>query len=193
MGVFEFRVCDIDADPSKDATQSCLDSHLLKTAQGLTDYPIQPSFTTVVVNVTLPADLVCKHCVFQWKYRTGNSWGTSNGRSCLGCGKENEEFYGCSDIAIVSSTESTAQGLLTPSDSIVTIPTTANEVIKEAATPPRKCKSAIVFSQSFDLTSIMEQYCQKICPNDCPEDRIEDNEILYSGCVNSCKKLCACE
>ena len=115
MGVFEFRVCSIDNDPSSDATQSCLDLNVLKVSQTSTEYPIQATYAKVHVNVTLPADLVCKHCVFQWKYRTGNSWGVGiTGRSCLGCGRENEEFYGCSDIAIVAS-ESAIVNPSTPS------------------------------------------------------------------------------
>ncbi len=196
MGVFEFRVCSIDNDPNQDATQSCLNLNVLKTANGQVEYQIERSFTTVNINVTLPPDLVCKHCVFQWKYRTGNSWGVSpSGKACLGCGKENEEFYGCADIAIVSSAESTVNPPLTsPSTSSITIPSTTQEVAIQSTTikSSRKCTSVIIFSQSFDLSSIMEQYCQTVCPSDCIWDKIDGNEILYNGCINSCKKLCEC-
>jgi len=196
LGVFEFRVCSIDNDPSKDATQSCLNLNVLKTADGQIDYQIQPSFTTVNVNVTLPPDLVCKHCVFQWKYRTGNSWGVSNGKACLGCGKENEEFYGCADIAIVSSMKSIDNSPLPSSSTTsITTPITTNVVATQSTTTKssRSCTSVIVFSQSFDLSSIMEQYCQTVCSNNCAWDKIDGNEILYNGCVDSCKILCQCD
>ncbi len=187
MGIFEFRVCSIDQDPSADATQSCLDLNILPVDNGLTQYSIDRTFTTVNVNVTLPPDLVCKHCVFQWKYRTGNSWGVTNGRGCLGCGRENEEFYGCSDIAIVSSVESIVDPTITNATTL------AKEAINQAKTVSRKCTSTIVFSQSFNLFNIMDQYCQVVCPSNCASDKLIGNEKLYNGCVDSCNKLCACQ
>ena len=39
--------------------------------------------------------------VFQWRYRTGNNWGICpDGSSQLGCGPQ-EEFRGCSDVAVI--------------------------------------------------------------------------------------------
>jgi hypothetical protein len=182
LGIFEFRVCSIDNDPSQDATQSCLNLNVLQVTNTSTQYPIQASYTTVHINVTLPANLVCKHCVFQWKYRTGNSWGvSSSGKGCLGCGRENEEFYGCSDIAIVNS----------PIQS--NTDTVSRQVMAAISPSLRKCTSAVVFSQSYDLTNIMQQYCQRICSNNCASDKIDGSEILYNGCVKSCKVLCACQ
>jgi hypothetical protein len=58
---------------------------------------------------------------------------------------------------------------------------------------PRKCTSAVTFSQSFDIGAIVEQYCQAVCPNNCFPDKINGNEVIYNGCVNSCAKLCACQ
>src|SRR6202021_2193917 len=107
---------------------------------GSTKYDIDSTFSTIHVNVTLPANLTCKHCVFQWKYITGNSWGTSSGKACVGCGNKNEEFYGCSDIAIRNKNEP----IIDP-----TITTT------EAIDIQRKCVSAITFSRSFDLTALL--------------------------------------
>jgi hypothetical protein len=217
MGTFEFRVCSIDADPTKEATQGCLDLNVLKLEGDLTQYKVLRSFTAVHLNVTLPPDLVCKHCVFQWKYKTGNSWGTANGKSCLGCGRVNEEFYGCSDIAINSQVEAIVDAAVpgTAVTNTTVIPVnqpqeaaatnTSDILVDESTTTstsaipvtkstraPRKCTSAVVFSQSFDISSIMEQYCQTICPNECAEDKEIGNEMLYLGCVNSCNKLCAC-
>jgi len=43
--------------------------------------------------------------VFQWRYTTGNNWGTdpTTGQSGIGMGIENETFMGCSDISIVAN------------------------------------------------------------------------------------------
>ncbi|CAF1071535.1 unnamed protein product [Rotaria sp. Silwood1] len=62
----------------------------------------------ITVRVQLPADVSCNHCVFQWKYTAGNSWGTDpiTGEQGLGKGTENETFMGCADIKIGGSTES---------------------------------------------------------------------------------------
>ena len=179
MGRFEFRVCSIDNDAGKDATQGCLDLNILKFPDGLRERKIEGTDMTVQVEVTLPPKLVCKHCVFQWKYITGNNWGTSaDGQSCLGCGRENEEFYGCSDIAIVRKTK---RSLITKREPI------------KPVTSVRKCTSANTFSQSLDISATMEEYCQNVCSNNCAADKINGNEVLYNGCIDSCDKLCVCE
>ena len=50
----------------------------------------------------LPADLTCEHCVIQWHYHTANSWACDDTGCGLGYG-EQEEFYGCADIAITNT------------------------------------------------------------------------------------------
>ncbi|CAF3871130.1 unnamed protein product [Rotaria sp. Silwood1] len=191
LGIFEFRVCSIDDDPDKDATQTCLDLNILKTINGSTQYRITSGLSTVNLHLQLPEQLVRKHCVFQWKYRTGNSWGVSNGRGCLGCGKENEEFYGCSDIAIISQVESIVNSL--PSPSTTTIASTTTKITTRYLIQSRNCTSIITFSQSFDISTVMEKYCQIVCSNNCASNNIVGNEILYNGCLDSCNKLCACQ
>lgn len=58
------------------------------------------------MNFRLPSDLTCEHCVLQWQYTAGNNWGVcANGTEGLGCGNQ-EQFYSCSDIAIIGSLES---------------------------------------------------------------------------------------
>ncbi|CAF3505076.1 unnamed protein product [Rotaria sordida] len=192
LGIFEFRICNIDNNPNQDATQSCLDFNILKTVNGSTQYRITSNLTTVHLHLKLPDQLICKHCVFQWKYRTGNSWGISNGRACLGCGKENEEFYGCSDIAIISQVESIVKSPPSPTIVETTITTTTKETIRQLI-KSQNCRSIITFSQSFDISRIMEKYCQRVCSNNCASDKVVGNEILYNGCLDSCNKLCACQ
>ena len=98
----------MDSNPNADATQACLDHHLLHIAgTGSTrTADVGPAgLGDIVVHVQLPADVTCRHCVFQWKYTAGNDWGTDphTGQSGLGMGVENETFMGCSDIAIVAN------------------------------------------------------------------------------------------
>jgi hypothetical protein len=98
----------LDASPLADATQECLDRNQLKIAdtnstkyQNVSEYGSE----MITVRVQLPPNVACQHCVFQWKYTAGNSWGTDpiTGQSGSGLGKENETFMGCSDIAILEN------------------------------------------------------------------------------------------
>ena len=181
MGKFEFRICNIDNQMKEDATQECLDVNQLLLTSGSNQLHVNQTLDTINLNVTLPAHLTCKHCVFQWKYITGNSWGTTNGKSCVGCGKENEEFYGCSDVAILSHTESIVDTRLT---------VTTTEAPPEKA---RRCAAAVTFSRSFDLSSLMEQYCRAVCSTKCAKEKHDGNLLLYTSCVTTCDKLCACD
>lgn len=203
-------MCSIDNDPSQDATQSCLDLNILKLGNGLTQQPISPMDATVYLNVTLPANLTCEHCVFQWKYKTGNSWGVSStGRGCLGCGRENEEFYGCSDIAIVNPSaknKPTANNPTVKNSGVVTSasrtnnPTTGSPASTNSFTTSAKqivavyqnCSSKLTFSQQHDLSGIMQYYCQNICVHRCAMDRVRTREARFDGCVKSCDVLCSC-
>ncbi|XP_064596497.1 uncharacterized protein LOC135463108 [Liolophura sinensis] len=104
-GWFEFRLCPHN-DNTSEATQECLDQHVLKIAGGSsTRTTVYSNIYNYNIQLQLPNDLTCERCVFQWKYQTGNSWGvdpiTKNG--CLGCGIKHEQFYACSDIAIEAS------------------------------------------------------------------------------------------
>ena len=157
--------------------------NLLNVVNGSTRYEVESTFTTIHVNVSLPANLVCKHCVFQWKYVTGNSWGTSNGKACLGCGTKNEEFYGCSDIAIMQNKEIEA---------IVDDPKTKT-ITPKTTEIPRKCTLSVSFSRSFDLTALVTQYCHTICSNNCASEKDGGNFILYNSCKKSCEILCVCK
>ncbi|CAF1289427.1 unnamed protein product [Adineta ricciae] len=107
-GYFEFRLCSLDSNPDSEATQDCLDRRLLKlVGTDSTKYRDVDKYGSeaITVRLQLPADVACRHCVFQWKYVTGNSWGTDplTGQSGLGMGIENETFMGCADISIVAN------------------------------------------------------------------------------------------
>ncbi|XP_071109881.1 uncharacterized protein [Haliotis cracherodii] len=62
---------------------------------------------TIQIDIDLTAnhraEVTCSQCVLQWKYNAGNSWGCeASGHCCVGCGPQ-EQFYGCADVAILSS------------------------------------------------------------------------------------------
>ncbi|KAL4220883.1 hypothetical protein ACF0H5_019149 [Mactra antiquata] len=98
-GWFEYRLCQND-DPKKRLTQECFDKHLL-TDDNKYRFVITKSMEHVTHSVALPAGVKCRNCVLQWKYNTGNSWGTDpiTSLGCIGCGKQ-EQFYACADISI---------------------------------------------------------------------------------------------
>ncbi|CAF0918643.1 unnamed protein product [Adineta ricciae] len=105
QGYFEFRLCSVDNNPDADATQECLDNHLLTVIDSNSTKHsdiYRHGSGMITVRVQLPSNLACQHCVFQWKYTTGNNWGRDpiTNKSGPGLGKENETFMGCSDISI---------------------------------------------------------------------------------------------
>jgi len=98
----------LDTNPNFDATQECLDHHLLTIIDtNSTKYrDIKKHGSDIIIlRVQLSPDIACQHCVFQWKYTTGNNWGKdpSTNKSGPGLGRENETFMGCSDITILAN------------------------------------------------------------------------------------------
>ncbi|XP_069122394.1 uncharacterized protein [Argopecten irradians] len=100
LGWFEFRVCP-NNNVKKAATQECLDQHVLQRTDGNgARFYISSDVGHFKMKYTLPTGLTCTQCVLQWKWHVGNSWGRNpDGRSGIGFGPQ-EEFYGCSDVAI---------------------------------------------------------------------------------------------
>lgn len=95
QGYWTFKIC---PNP-KSTSQSCFDKYPLELVNGDTKfYP--PTQGKHIVKYRLPKGLHCVHCVLQWRYVAGNSWGDcNNGTSQLGCGNQ-ETFGACSDISI---------------------------------------------------------------------------------------------
>ncbi len=99
-------------DSNSDATQDCLDRHLLTIIDvNSTKYRdiTKHGSEMISIHVQLPPDIICQHCVFQWKYTTGNNWGKDpiTNKSGPGLGRENETFMGCSDISILPNKSTT--------------------------------------------------------------------------------------
>ena len=62
---FHFKVCNIDGNKS-DATQECLDKNILTDSNGKQKITIDAGKTGIMkFELSLPAGLACKHCVFQ--------------------------------------------------------------------------------------------------------------------------------
>jgi len=120
-GYFEYRLCNVDSTPDFEATQECLDRGILKMAgSDSTKYREVGNYGSqaITVRVQLPSGVSCRHCVFQWKYTTGNNWGTdpTTGQSGIGMGIENETFMGCSDISIVGNGGSVIPPVVIPTN-----------------------------------------------------------------------------
>ncbi|XP_060596743.1 uncharacterized protein LOC132750726 isoform X2 [Ruditapes philippinarum] len=105
-GWMEFRICP-NNDVRKRVTKECLERHVLQRADGTGTKTIINDRRTGVWTMAykLPENMVSSQCVIQWKYHTGSSYGMDKdtGKYCSGCGDQ-EEFYGCADVAIVGST-----------------------------------------------------------------------------------------
>ncbi|XP_050410035.1 uncharacterized protein LOC126824727 [Patella vulgata] len=193
MGYFEFRIC-VNNDVTKPATHECLNKHLLELEDGSgTKFFIDKQSGYKNVSLKLPEDVVCSQCVFQWKYHTGNSWGTNpDGKSCVGCGPQ-EEFYACSDIAIASDsmvTKSPVASVTVPTKSRVAIGMVPIEMLTTRLPKARKTSSfaPIQASQSPSLN----KNCHAI-------GTFANHQAYNNWCVANCALgicpgyLCSCD
>ncbi|CAC5396373.1 unnamed protein product [Mytilus coruscus] len=135
-GWFEFRFC-VNNNISQKITHGCLDKHLLETSDlGLTRTTFSANSGIKELTLKLPKDLTCSQCVLQWKWRTANSPGSLE-----------EEYYGCSDIAIQKSNIPPKSSLsyiikTTVRQPRITLPRTRVHNI-QTTTSRRKCKAIL--------------------------------------------------
>ncbi|KAG4081202.1 hypothetical protein HA402_003229 [Bradysia odoriphaga] len=98
MGYFYYQICKMDGARE---SNECFAANRLRLVSGEDRYNL-PGSQVGWYNMTLqlPAGLTCNHCVLQWTYNVGNSWGVcEDGRGAMGCGAQ-EHFRTCSDISI---------------------------------------------------------------------------------------------
>ncbi|KAL3885458.1 hypothetical protein ACJMK2_025514 [Sinanodonta woodiana] len=182
MGWFEFRLCP-NNDVKKVVKQECLDKYLLPMADGSgTRYVLKESRVgDFIIRAKLPDGLTCIQCVLQWKWKTGNSWGIDpdTGRGCVGCG-EQEEFYGCSDVAIQSDGSEkleTTPPITTTSQTMTKETTddiTTHQPTHHIPVTGQKCWATHLWAGNPQL----DAFCQKTCDKgNCPS----------VGCI--CEKL----
>ena len=70
-GWLEFRICP-NNNIQKEATQQCLDHHVLALRNGSTRYYFpKGSGRNITVELVLPRGLTCTQCVLQWLWNTG--------------------------------------------------------------------------------------------------------------------------
>ncbi|CAK1555526.1 unnamed protein product [Leptosia nina] len=101
MGYWYFKLC---PKPEAELKQTCFDQFPLELENG--GFYYFPEYGgNFTVKYRLPEDLVCEHCVLQWRYVAGNNWGhCDDGTDGMGCGKQ-ETFGSCSDISIHPSND----------------------------------------------------------------------------------------
>ncbi|OXA55745.1 hypothetical protein Fcan01_08630 [Folsomia candida] len=101
LGHFEIRLCPLSSSTELEE-EACFEQNILQFANGLTKYPVtDEEMQEYFLQAKLPQEIKCDHCVVQWHYLTGNSWGLCpNGTEQIGCG-EQETFRGCADVAIL--------------------------------------------------------------------------------------------
>ncbi|CAC5362915.1 unnamed protein product [Mytilus coruscus] len=170
LGWFEFRLC-VNNNISEKITHDCLDKHLLKTSHtGLTRTTFSANSGIKELTLKLPKDLICSQCVLQWKWRTANSPGSLE-----------EEYYGCSDIAIEKSVLPTYSSLST--------------ILKTSSRQPTSTLPGNIVQQTTSITISSSKKCKAILP------AWEGNPYFDDWCNIQCgntdckylSKFCACD
>jgi len=97
LGYMEWRLCTNTATEN----QNCFNANLLQRADGAgSRLQVTNGPGWYRTQLRLPSGVRCSHCVIQWNYRAGNTWGTCpNGSQQGGCGPQ-ETFRGCADVSI---------------------------------------------------------------------------------------------
>jgi len=183
-GYFELRLCPLE-DPTKTERQECFNKYPL-TLEGKSTSRFQiPEDTKKqeIFNyrVKLPDGVTCTHCVIQWIYYTGNTWGIcENGTEAVGCGQQ-ETFRNCADVAIITNT-----GGFGPNGIVPAAPTSLtdnpyavrvlvyNNETKEATTQPLIVRSQVCLSHTRDKSIVRnDDWCMQNClkyPPVCPPE-----------------------
>jgi hypothetical protein len=130
-GFFSFKICPIlDGQTTED--EACFNSDesqvSLENGDTKLDVTTKIESKNYLTTMVLPDDLYCDHCVLQWRYHTGNSWGCDDTGCDVGNGQQ-EEFYGCADIKIEQRS-----GTRPPTTQTTTKTTTKNTTTKNTTT-----------------------------------------------------------
>ena len=158
-GFFEFRVGKIGTPPMTNAKLT----HLLELASGGTKWPLPDGKKEFSLDLKLPQGLVCDHCVMQWWWKDGNSWGCDDSGCGIGNGLQ-EVFVNCADIRILPK-----DGTLPPTDSPQTqLPvsqTPAPPTQAPVTSPPGGCQATGAWAGN----TAMDQWCASNCAaGNCP-------------------------
>ncbi|XP_033733300.1 mucin-2-like [Pecten maximus] len=157
LGFFEFRLCE-NNDVAKPITKECLKYLLPNSNTGETKHQIGKKPGNITIALDLPSNVTCSQCVIQWRYHTGNSWGTDENGNGLGFGPQ-EEFYACSDIAIsnraVVNTAPTTSATSRTTTPVKTTPSTPTPVktTPSTAAPVKTTDSKATITDSTPTTA----------------------------------------
>ena len=202
-GWFEFRVCPND-NPSKPITQECLDRYILRQItnnQPRYMVPSENGRSLIKVYLKLPVNLKCKNCVLQWKYNAGNSWGTdpASGHGCMGCGNQ-EQFYGCADIAIgyddimIPPHNTLPADAEEDTDDKGTLPPPAIHVpdwhVPDDRTEPSDMNHHETHHDRPEMSEAMEQFMNRMDPMRSRSDSFKFLPILETSGVHPCMCIC---
>lgn len=129
FGWFEFRLGKLVEPP---ITQSKL-THLLKLTNGQTRWYLESDENKeYTIDVKLPDGVSCDHCVLQWWWNSGNSWGCDENSGMCGIGYGPQETYSnCADIKVMSTGDETGGGTNPNTEAVAqtTTPTTPAETL----------------------------------------------------------------
>ncbi|CAD5120221.1 DgyrCDS8793 [Dimorphilus gyrociliatus] len=166
-GWFEFRICSQDT-AGNPITNECFDNNILEFEDGSKRWHLlQSENKPYHFKVKLPDNLECQNCVIQWKWNCGNSWGQDpgSGSGCVGCGPQ-EQFYGCSDVAIGKNFPPPATAGPTPSVP-ATDPTPSPW---PSSIPGVRCRGIGEWLGDPNKDKWCELNCAHFPPN-CPQDK----------------------
>lgn len=102
MGYFVFDLCNLDKHKLENKECFEMNPLMFRDDDGKDFRYLRPNSHNVdlQMNVTLPDQLTCKHCVLRWTWVNGNQFGPcENGNFDFGCGPQ-KIYQQCSDISI---------------------------------------------------------------------------------------------
>ncbi|XP_022788074.1 uncharacterized protein LOC111328003 [Stylophora pistillata] len=162
QGHFTFRVGDIGSLP---ITQEKL-KYVLRQPNGDTKWKINAREDKIFeIKLKLPGGLTCDHCVLQWWWRVGNSWGCDGPNDC-GMGKgQQETFVNCADIRITKKDGSVPPPPPTRPPPPTEKPPGPTEPLPTNAPNPKGCKAIAAWTGN----KAIDDWCVRNCAKgNCP-------------------------
>ncbi|XP_065558115.1 uncharacterized protein LOC136025946 [Artemia franciscana] len=188
-GYFELKLCPSNYDSNKEM-QACFDKYPLRIAgTNTTRYEISkdtPKKGTFKYRIQLPPKVTCSHCIIQWTYYTGNTWGICpDGTGAVGCGNQ-ETFVNCADVSIVSGSGS-RPGPATEENPFQLYVSKDGQLASPPLSPGQEFEPLVVDSQvclatgKYKGNKKRDEWCMTNClkyPPNCPQSRCK--------CITDC-------
>ena len=121
--------------------------------------------------------------------------------TCVGCGNYQEEFYGCADIAVKNELKKAKRLKKFKKFNLQKLKVAKLGLPK--VNEPKKCETNLVFGTAFNITQIVNVFCEKMCNQICLVLREAMSANLRQNilneptddlitCLDTCPKLCSC-